>query len=398
MVRNMKRHIILFWRGLTGILASVAEWFTVVLGMKDDSKYGKVIRRMVGTCFAIIMLLVTAAVVWDFCRTACNRLNWNCSDYISSYNNQYLSRNLSYHEGYDFDGYVFNRDGEKLIKKIHWIAKPLGNDSLVCYRAGKKRGYFNMYTGEVVIEPKYSHAWIFSDGLAAVEEDGWIKFIDASGKVVIDNRLPYLSYKDGYVFHNGYCAVHNDYGDRLGLINKRGEWALNPEYFSIIPVDSFWIVSNGKEKAVLNSTLNAVLSFTNAKVWINDGVIHAVLSDHTVRTYSLQGELVEDFHISETSQLLYETNEICLTVSKSYNEEDNLIVETPNGGIATRQAVARCLRYQAEYDWYGLMTPDGHVVTPPSYREIEAIGPDLYLCKTNCQDGVILNGKGQRVK
>jgi hypothetical protein len=44
-------------------------------------------------------------------------------------------------------------EGEKLIKKIHWIAKPLGNDSLVCYRTGKKRGYFNMYTGEVVIEP-----------------------------------------------------------------------------------------------------------------------------------------------------------------------------------------------------------------------------------------------------
>ena len=45
----MKRYIILFWHGLTGILSSIAEWFTVVLGMKDDSKYGKVIRRTVGT-------------------------------------------------------------------------------------------------------------------------------------------------------------------------------------------------------------------------------------------------------------------------------------------------------------------------------------------------------------
>ena len=121
----MKRYIILFWHGLTGILSSIAEWFTVVLGMKDDSKYGKVIRRTVGTCFATIMLLITAAVVWDFGRTACNRLNWSRSDYIPSYNNQYLSRNLSYHEGYDYDGYVFNRDGEKVIKKIHWIASRL---------------------------------------------------------------------------------------------------------------------------------------------------------------------------------------------------------------------------------------------------------------------------------
>ena len=354
----MKRYIILFWHGLTGILSSIAEWFTVVLGMKDDSKYGKVIRRTVGTCFATIMLLITAAVVWDFGRTACNRLNWSSSDYIPSYNNQYLSRNLSYHEGYDYDSFVFNRDGEKIIKKIHWIAKPLGEDSLVCYRTGKKRGYFNMYTGEVVIEPKYSHAWIFSDGLAAVEENGRIKFIDASGKVMIDNNLPYLSNKDG----------------------------------------TLWIVSNGKEKSVLNASLKTVLPFISPNVWISDGMIYASMDDHSVRTYSLQGELVENSHISGTSQLMYETNEVYYATSKSYNEDGNLVSETSEGDISTRQAVAHSLRYQAEFDWYGLMTPEGHIVTPPLYREIEAIGPDLYLCKTDYQYGVVLNGKGQRIK
>lgn len=44
----MKRAIILFWKGLTGIIAATAEWFTVILGMKDESKYGKFIRRIVG--------------------------------------------------------------------------------------------------------------------------------------------------------------------------------------------------------------------------------------------------------------------------------------------------------------------------------------------------------------
>lgn len=394
----MKRYIILFWHGLTGILASIAEWFTVVLGMKDDSKYGMVLRRIVGTCFAAVMLLLTVAVVWDFCRTACNRLHWNSSDYISSYNNQYLSRSLTYHEGYDYDGYVFNRDGEKVIKDVRWIAKPLGDDSLVCYRAGMKRGYFNMFTGEITIKPQYSHAWIFSDGLAAVEEDGWIKFIDTTGKVVIDNHLPYLSGKDGYVFHNGYCVVHNNKGDRLGLIDKRGDWAIKPEYFSILPVDSLWIVSNGKEKSVLSPRLETILPFTSPNVWVNDGLIYASMEDHSVRTYSLQGELVEDFHISGTSQLLYETNEVYYTSSKNYNDEGNLVSETSDGDIATRQSVAHCLRYQAAFDWYGLMTPEGLVVTPPLYREIEAIGPDLYLCKTDYQYGVILNGKGQKVK
>lgn len=38
------------------------------------------------------------------------------------------------------------------------------------------------------------------------------------------------------------------------------------------------------------------------------------------------------------------------------------------------------------------------VITPPSYREVKAIGYDMYLCKDNDEDGVILNGKGERIR
>ena len=57
----MKKAIILFWKGLTGIIAATAEWFTVILGMKDESKYGKFIRRVVGGCFAFIMFVFACA-------------------------------------------------------------------------------------------------------------------------------------------------------------------------------------------------------------------------------------------------------------------------------------------------------------------------------------------------
>ena len=59
--------------------------------------------------------------------------------------------------------------------------------------------------------------------------------------------------------------------------------------------------------------------------------------------------------------------------------------------------MARCRRYEAESGWYGLMSADGKVITPPSYCSIQAIGYDMYLCKDNGEDGVILNGKGQRI-
>ena len=119
-------------------------------------------------------------------------------------------------------------------------------DSLICYSDGNKRGYFNMFTGKPVIEPKYSHAWIFSDGLASVDDGGWIKFIDASGKVVIDPQIPYIPGAEGYVFHNNRYIVHSERRDRFGLLDKQGKWVLQPEYFSIEYSKKFWIIDNGE--------------------------------------------------------------------------------------------------------------------------------------------------------
>lgn len=227
----MKRYIKLFWAGLTGILSAIANWITTVLGMTDDSKYGKFIRRVVGTCFAMLVLIFTGAVLWAVGEEVWRKLDcdWFKAEEIDYYGNEELSREISFHEGYAKDGYLFNRDNKKVLKNICWIAKPLGEDSLVCYSNGEKRGYFNMYTGDVVIKPQYRHAWIFSEGLASVEDNGWIKFIDNTGKVVIDNHIRYVPSMDGYVFHNGHCVIHNKKGDRLGLMNKeeRPLWLLS---------------------------------------------------------------------------------------------------------------------------------------------------------------------------
>ena len=112
-------------------------------------------------------------------------------------------------------------------------------DSLICYSDGKKRGYFNMFTGKPVIEPKYSHAWIFSDGLASVDDGGWIKFIDASGKVVIDPQIPYIPGADVPEFNylsptrRETAAVHNIGGDNLPVViaaRLDGDMDFNPQF------------------------------------------------------------------------------------------------------------------------------------------------------------------------
>lgn len=396
----MKRAFILFWKGLTGILSGIASWITVILGMKDESRYGKFIRRVVGSCFALLMLLVTIAVLWDFCRTTCRRLDieWGTDD-DRYYTGQYLSRNATYYS-YDYgdDGYVRDADGNKTLENVRWIAKPLGNDSLVCYSDGRRRGYFNMYTGKAVIGPQYDHAWVFSDGLASVDDEGWIKFIDQTGKVVIDKRQRYVPGMEGYVFHDGLCVVHNNRRDRVGIIDRTGTWLLQPEYFSIRQRDSLLVVDNGVEEAVLTVRMETLIPFTRARHWISDRMIYAAMDDHSVRTYDMQGNVTEDFYISEVERMTYQTDELRYGKTKIYDDDGRVTGETDDTEPFNLQATAKCMRYQAEIGWYGLMSADGHVITPPSYSMITAVGPDLYLCETPEEYGILLDGRGIRVK
>ena len=225
-----------------------------------------------------------------------------------------------------------------------------------------------------------------------------IKFIDAKGNVVIDLNIPYITGAEGYVFHNGYCVIHNNKRDKFGLIDKKGNWMLKAEYDAIYPKDSFFIVSNGDKQSVLAENLKPILPFMEADFWVSGGNITATMKDHTLRKYNLKGELVDDFLISNVEGMLYDTDEIRYTTAKNYDEEGNLISETEEAEPTPYQQTANCKKYEAAPGWYGLMSSNGKVVTPPIYSDITAIGYDLYLCKMDGIRGEILNGNGIRVK
>lgn len=391
----MKRAIILFWKGLTGIIAATANWFTMVLGMHDESKYGKFIRRVVGGSFALIMLLLAGSALSScinhiYYRYLADGYN-NCSGYVG----QYLSRNATYYsQEYQTDGYVETRDGKKTIKGIHWIAKPLGDDSLVCYSNGDARGYFNMLTGELAIKPQYKHAWVFSDGLASVDDNGWIKFIDVKGNVAIDPKIPYIAGAEGYVFHNGHCVLHSNHRNKFGMIDKHGNWVMKADYDRIQPVDTFWIASKGGKQCVISKNMTVVLPFIDAVLWVSGNGISAEMANHTLRKYDLQGNIVDTFLISSVENMIYETDELRYLKTNNDEDEDGLngYAEDPNPSPVHK--TARCKRYEAASGWYGLMSPEGKVLTNPAYSEIIAIGYDLYLCKKGSMSGEVLNGKG----
>lgn len=390
----MKKAFVLFWHGLTGIFRGIVNWIGALLGMNDDSRYGKVLRRIVATSFAVTMVAIAAIAVYIAVQALAEVIPRKFMVSEDRYQTQNLSDSVCYYSRFGRGGFVKNAKGKKTISDIDWIAMPSGNDSLVCYKAGEFRGYFNISTGEPIIKPKFSHAWVYSNGLACVDDGGWVKFIDSAGNVVIDTQVPNDRYYGRRVFHNNYCVVPKPDLNAVGLMDRQGRWVLEAKYDNIELADSLWIVSKGDERSVMTSNLDTILPFTKASYFVDRSMITAVMPDHTIRKYTLRGELINDFYIHGAEQLIYDTMELCEPV-KEYDEDGNVYgVAAPDA----KKAIAHCLQYEAQYGWYGLMSSTGKIITPPVYKEIEALGPDLYLCKDASYDGVLINADGKQVR
>lgn len=392
----MKKAIKALWHGIKSVFTAIVDWATTLFGMKDETKYSRVLRRIVGTAFAVAVLLwaVTSIVVFfrNIDLEVCNPFD-NDDDYYVS---ETVTDDLFFYDGYyDKVGYIANADGKKLVKNVCWIAKPMEGDSLVCYSDGERRGFFHMRDGHVVIKPTYDHAWIFSGGLAAVERDGRVMFIDADGNVVIDRHFTYDGSSD-YVFHNGCCAVHDSTGKSVGLIDSKGDWVVSPQYESIIPYDTFWIVKSGDRQAVLNIDLDTVMPMTKAVFEICNTTILATFDNHTMSAYSLQGKLLAASQIRDVEQMLYELREVMYPVNEDGKECSDEYYSY--GNPIQRMAVATCYKYEAEWGWYGLMDAAGHKLTPPLYARIEAVDKDLYLCETSYGRGELLDSRGRKVE
>ena len=384
------------WKGVCQVLG----WFLGLFGYKRDGRFAKCVWGLFAVSGSLLTAFFTLFIICAICETVYEKcFKGHDCDLDYCYHSEYINRDIYFHNTEDGKGYIYNkRTGEKLIKHIAWIAKPLGKDTLICFSNGKKRGYFSKNTGKVVIEPKYDHAWVFSDGLASVDDGGYIKFIDGTDKVVIDKKLPYIPNMEGYVFHSGYCVVDTDDGELCGLIDKTGRIVLPQEYSSICPTNDLemWRITKGKENGLLDKDLKPIIPLTECTMWVCDNMVDMTMPDHTMRKYDLQGNLINDFYIASVRTLEYSKDEVMYHTEKNTDEE-GYVVDTTIESYHP-EAVARLRAYVAGDSFEGLMTADGHIVTMPLYKDIQALGYDLYLCEVSNCDKVLVNGKGEIVK
>ena len=303
--------------------------------------------------------------------------------YTSEYYDTQITNYIWYHNS-DSDGvgYVFNCEtGEKTLKNVSWVAKSKDGDRLAVFSTGKKRGYFDIYTGKEVIPARYAKAWIFSEGIAGVSENDSLFFIDHFGKKVFEHGFVLSEEGEDFCFHGGYCRLINEKG-KMGLIDRNGTWVLTPEYDNLEREGrGYWSAYKEGHWGVFSDSLEVVLACEYELVTVSeDNGIYVSLVDHTQKRCDYDGTVLDHFICGDVYQLSYDTG--------IYDEEGN-----------TMMATARCWMYAVETGYYGLMGTDGRPITPPVYASIEALGKDIYRCSYDYRGVVntILDSKGKVV-
>lgn len=275
---------------------------------------------------------------------------------------------------------VSNITDKKLLRDVKWvIASENQNDTLACYASKGFRGYLDVRTGRPVIPAKrYTKAWLFSEGLAAVmEKDSTIKFIDTQGQVVIDRGFRYPSFSYGYLFYDSLCAM-TDASGKWGIINRTGEWVVRPEYDGIAHKDSgFWLLNKDEKRGLLDKKAKSIIPVEFRSIEVLDQGISVVLEDYTMRMMNYDGTLKHKFVCGDVDDIYYATS------------------ETDEMGCDIR-ILASCKVYNTYAGHCGLMAPDGRPLTLPLFTSISAVNNDLYYCQFDHSDcGILLDGKGQ---
>ena len=359
---------------LTAIVAfGRLAWRTFRNWWKKRSKW---LRRSIATILILIPVGFVALVGYALYEDEYGRDYWD----------RKLSDNITLHSFSDNKWRVYDKQmGEYTTDKINWLSEVPENDSLAVYALPNKRGYININTGRIIIDAEandYRKAWVFSDGLAAVMKDGKIGFINDKNDVVIPFQFDYTDkcrmYDFGYVFHNGYCAM-TDADGNLGLIDKNGNWAVEPEY------DEIWAPHKSGYRVIVKDGKHGVLDSTGTIVYPAEYGYISIIPDGFVLTkggkqwqVDFEGNIVQPFMFDNTYYLNYPIG---------YNECGEI-----------QYAFAEFVKYEV-MNSYGIMNRiTGEPITPAIYSDINMLSKDLFeVQEYDSYDWYLLDTKGNVV-
>ena len=359
---------------LTAIVAfGRLAWRTIRNWWKKRSKW---LRRSIATILILIPVGLVVLVGYALYEDAYGRDYWD----------RKLSENVTLRSFSDNKWRVYNKQtGEYTTEKINWVSEAPETDSLAVYALPGKRGYININSGHIIIDAEandYRKAWVFSDGLAAVMKDGKIGFINDKNEVVIPLQFDYTDkcrmYDFGYVFHNGYCAM-TDADGNLGLIDKNGNWVVEPEY------DEIWAPHKSGYRVIVKDSKHGILDSTGTIIYPAEYGYISIIPDGFVLNkggkkwqVDFQGNVLQPFMFDNTYYLKYPVG---------YNECGEI-----------QFAFADYVKYEV-MNCYGIMNRiTGEPITAAIYSDINMLSKDLFeVQEYDSYDWYLIDTKGNVV-
>lgn len=391
----------IFFSVLGGGIMNALAW---TFGYKNKSGFWRVIMAMI----ALSLFIISGILFYAF---GCEVMNWWRPNGRGYDTEKKLSKNITYKYRYNYYtdnvGSIVDSHGRKIVKDVNWVSEV--EDSVFVYAVNEYRGYFDLRSETVLIpSDKYTEAYVYSEGRALAMTNDSLYIIDERGSVVKSFYKGGLLNTGNYCFHHGHLPMVGENG-KMGFIDAQGKWVVDPIFSKANYANSFWlaqkeeVIADGQYRAaepasatIFDDSLRLVLQgeWSDVTITSDDGFI-VTDQDHWQRRYGFDGKLHDNFLCDRIETLSYKTGETGYRTNRFVNDGNESVYpeEYPIVALATLK------KYVTSASWEGLMTPDGHPVTPPLYWSIEAVGENLYLCHydQSGQYGILLNEKGEIV-
>lgn len=177
--------------------------------------------------------------------------NNNLRDYKLHFKCQKQTYYPSYGDGIEYK-YMYIMCNDKRVTPLFLrFSSPKNADAdivTIVDAKSHKRRFFNLENCQM-LAGEYDKAWRFSEGYAFVVIDKKLFVIDKNGNRVSTKTIPYQentnfdlineakcrfkhAEEPDFIFQHGTCEIKNNDG-KVGLIDKQGNWVVNPMYESI---------------------------------------------------------------------------------------------------------------------------------------------------------------------
>ncbi|MBQ5692618.1 MAG: WG repeat-containing protein [Alistipes sp.] len=274
--------------------------------------------------------------------------------------------------------------------RLDWVVEAGCDPTTAVYSQNNRRGYLSTATGEVIIDANknnYTHAWVFSEGKAAVVKDGMLGFIDIEGKEVIPFIFPfsenvYDMIGPDCMFHNGYCIL--TYGDyKMGIIDTTGNWVVEPVYDEIYQVGEYkyYFLRCGESRTLVDGT-------TLAQVLPSDLDNIQYKPDQGFILTKNGKKWMQDFEGNVILPFMYDYWEYLYYPSSAPASSDSQYVELLSDYAAYHVGQGVGILYRHT----------GKPITPAIYDYVEMVSPHIFsVCYVDQEEEFLIDHNGNIV-